>query len=482
VNLAYVVTLALLGLCLAGPARAAVDAEALGERLAQRLQGLAEGGHFSGELLVARRGHTVRTQSFGEVQAGALYRIASVTKGFTAGAILLLVDRGRLRLTDPVAKFFPGLPPGHLRVGRDEVTIDHLLSHSAGFTIKVPDRLVTPDEIEAALRAGSFFAAPGAQPRYSNGGYVVLGEIIRRVSGSSYEAFLRKDVWTPLGLNDTGIVANEAQRARMSAGQLGTWLGLRPVHAVYPDRRSDYLQWEGGADGAIFSTVVDLTRWLDVLGAGQFLSAAAHRRLFEPIIEDYARGFFVAWQGADAGNPRKLVWHNGGLPREGFQSFVGLYPEDGVTVVVLANVDDSAVQLTPVVQGVLQGTAGQDIPHDKSRRVLATVLSVHLAQIWAALTAATLLTRSARRPRPWPRQLLRAAGMFAICGPGLLLGSKLGVAVGLGLLAAFCAWFVFNHRSNERWIRGEAALAVCAAIAAVLLVGALAVARWSVDF
>jgi CubicO group peptidase (beta-lactamase class C family) len=472
--------LVVVALSVAAPARgwgASFEAEAVAARLSARLGALATAGVFSGEMLVARRGQPVHAQTFGQVPAGALYRIASVTKGFTAGAILLLVERGKLKLSDPVARFFPELPDGHLRKGGHEITIDHLLSHSGGLEMSLAHRNQDPSAIVTALRGARVVTVPGTQHRYSNEGYVVLGDIIRRTTGQSYEAFLRHDVLTPLGLNDTGIVADEQQRARLMPGQHGTVLGLRPARELFPEIDWDYFEWQGGAAGALFSSVTDLTRWLDALSAGQFLGPAGHRLLFQPVIEDYARGFAVATLDDGGGGPgHKVIWHNGGLSPHGFQAFVALLQEQSVSVAVVANVDHSALDLTAVMFDVLGGSGSEALHRDSGLRAQASVRALHLGPGLALLVGATLLLPVVRRRRPWPRQLMAASAVVAVGGMGLgFLAPRGSFLLGSALLLLLAGWFVASHRSGERWVRGEAALSVfVAATAGVLLGGVLA--------
>jgi CubicO group peptidase (beta-lactamase class C family) len=449
------------------------DADAVAGRLHARLAAAAAEGVFSGEMLVARRGQVVSSHVYGGVAAGALFRIASVTKGFTAAATLVLVDSGKLTLQDPVARFFPELPPGQLRHEGVDVTVDQLLSHRTGLVLSIPDRKLADGEIVAALRNASFAAAPGARFAYSNEGYQVLGEIIRRVSGApSYLAFLQQAVLTPLGLAETGIEPSAEQRARLAQPLLGTAFGLRPVRALFPEWDSNYTDWEGGADGALFSSVRDLTRWLDALGAGQLLSPEGHRRLFEPVLADYARGFAIETVAPG----KRLVWHNGALPRDGWQSFIALLPEEGVTVVVLANVDMGALSLTPVASRAIRAQPAGGVPHEGGLRTLSTARVTRAGALVALAFAGLLLLPYARRLRPWPRQLALATAAFFGGGIALAFAPRTIHIAGLALLLGLGLWSVARFRSGQRWVRGEAAMSVVVAgLAGLIVAGVVAV-------
>jgi CubicO group peptidase (beta-lactamase class C family) len=157
------------------------DGTLVARRLEERLRQLASERAFSGELLVTEAGRPAGGGVFSPlgVKPGALYRIGSITKGFTAAAIFRLAERGRLRLDDPVARYFPELDAERLRKDGVSVTIDHLLTHTSGLArLSLPalwGRGLAPEEITRALSRSRLQSRPGEVYSYSNEGFVVLG-------------------------------------------------------------------------------------------------------------------------------------------------------------------------------------------------------------------------------------------------------------------------------------------------------------------
>ena len=213
------------------------------------------GDKFMGSVLVAKDSAIVFEQSYGWANLEwkvpntptTKFRLGSVTKQFTAAAILLLEERGKLKLGDPVAKFIPEAPAAW-----EKVTLYHLLTHTSGvpsFT-NFPDyptlKLAPLDPAKALerLRDLPLEFVPGEKFRYSNSGYVLLGYIVERVSGQSYEAFLRENILKPLGMDDSGCDSNTAVIPQRASGYVGGPQGL--TNAPYID-----MHVPGGA-GALY--------------------------------------------------------------------------------------------------------------------------------------------------------------------------------------------------------------------------------------
>jgi CubicO group peptidase (beta-lactamase class C family) len=286
------------------------------------------------------------------------FRIGSVTKQFTATAILLLAQDGKLDLEDPLARHLPDAPHG------DEITIRQLLHHTSGlanhtdlpgFLERVP-RPATPAEVIATFRELPLAFPPGTRFAYCNSGYFLLGEVVARVSGQPFADFLRDRIFLPAGMTRT-------YPHRPGTGEERDSLG----HAVHPDtgeitRALDWhMSWAGGA-GDLVSTVDDLHRWHLALFGGHLLRPEFLRLAHRPHVpgddgaeadEGYGFGWTIRpFRGTT------LLSHGGGL--HGFQSFLAYVPEHRCTVVVLTNASPAErgldrVALTERILGIFLG-------------------------------------------------------------------------------------------------------------------------------
>lgn len=287
---------------------------------------------FSGTVLIARRGTVPLQRAYGlasyelgsPVSPAMRFGIGSVSKTFTAAAIELLAERGRLSLHDTLAKFLPGLAFG------DSVTLEQLLDHTAG----VPDYYVLPEYAARRTEPISLeqFARlvgtkpldfkPGSNERYSNSGYKLLAAVVERVSGMSYSAFLRTQIFAPLHLDDTGDLADGGLVTRLVPGYDPGFPPARVQPAAYTSR-----EWLEG-NGSVYSTAADLLRWIEAIQADALVHTS---RLPYP----YGWGKHVRFG-------RAVLEQNGRIPA-GYAAYIGTYPKEGVTVIVLANIQSAVV-------------------------------------------------------------------------------------------------------------------------------------------
>ena len=337
---------------------AAVDALAEGFQRRGTQPGLAYG--------IVEAGRLVHAGGFGEQRlggpvpgAGTVFRIASMTKSFTAAAVLALRDGGQLALDDPAEQFVPELR-GLARPTPDSprVSVRHLLTMTAGFPTDDPwgDRQqgLPLAEFSAFLAAGPSFAwAPGTRFEYSNLGYAILGRVITAVSGQAYPDFVRDRLLRPLGLAGSGFEAAEFDASHLARGYRqgpGGWEELTPdgCGAFAPM-------------GGVFSCVADLARWVGGF-AGAFppgepgaggahpLARATRREMQLPQVglvppavarlpgdpaaggpESYGFGLFVEEHPVHG----RIISHSGGYP--GFGSNMCWHPGTGIGAIVLAN-------------------------------------------------------------------------------------------------------------------------------------------------
>lgn len=278
-----------------------------------------------------RRGYGLADLETGApITAASNFRLASLTKQFTAAAILLLAEDGRLRLDDPVRKWLPTLPPA-----AEPVTLHHLLSHTSGL-IDYED--VMPEAIDGQLRDADVLAllephdrlyfAPGTQYRYSNSAYALLALIVGKASGSDFAGFLRERIFLPLGMTHTvafedGIstVAGRAYGHRLAEG---AWT------------RSDQSSTSAVlGDGGIYSSIDDLAKWDAALYGDRLLSDASRALAFAPQTatptgEEDVDAYGYGWRLHG-----DMLWHSG--ETIGFRNVILRFPRERLTVIVLSN-------------------------------------------------------------------------------------------------------------------------------------------------
>jgi CubicO group peptidase (beta-lactamase class C family) len=322
------------------------------ERMDEIVRYYVDNQMFMGSVLVARNGEVLLNEGYGSANLEwdvpntptTKFRLGSITKQFTAAAILLLEEQGKLTLDDLVKVHMPDAPAAW-----DAVTIYHVLTHTAGipsFT-SFPEYgklKLSPSPVAttvALFRDKPLDFAPGERMSYSNSGYVLLGYLVERISGQSYEVFLREHIFAPLVMQDSGYDTNATILPGRAAGYTPSPNGI--VNAAFIDMTIPH-----GA-GALYSTTEDLLRWTEGLFGGKLLSAESIAKMTTPFKNDYAFGVTVTET-----NGRTVVQHSGGI--EGFNTHLAYHPDEELTVVALANVNGGmpgqiAAQLAAVVRG-----------------------------------------------------------------------------------------------------------------------------------
>ena len=309
-------------------------------RMEQVVESYVSDKSFMGSVLVARGDRTLLSKGYGSANLewgvpntpSTRFRLGSITKQFTAASILLLEERGKLSVDDPVKKYMPDAPAAW-----DRIAIFHLLTHTSGipnFT-GFPDYKslepfpATAEKLVARFRDKPLDFQPGEKMSYSNSGYVLLGYLLEKISGRTYEQFVTENIFTPLGMKDSGYDSNSAIQPRRAAGYSPGAKG--PVNAGYIDMSIPF------SAGALYSTTEDLLRWEQGLFGGKLLSAASLGKMTTPYKNQYAFGLMVSQE-----HGRKQIAHGGGI--EGFNTFLAYYPDEKLTVVALANLNGGAPQ------------------------------------------------------------------------------------------------------------------------------------------
>jgi CubicO group peptidase (beta-lactamase class C family) len=295
---------------------------------------------FSGAVLVARDGQVVLEKGYGFANretrqpytVDLVSCIGSVTKQFTAAAILTLEMDGKLTTADAISKYLPGVPPD-----KAGITIHHLLTHTAGFSGDLggmDEDPIARDALVAKVLGAPLASKPGERFEYSNEGYSLAAAIVERVSGAGYETYLRDHVFLPAGLKDTGYLAPAWSLTRLPLGytQEGTPWGRVYRNGWLPDGPGWYLRGNGG----IHSSLDDLYRWHLALETTKVLSAEAAAKYqtgHVPVAggERYAYG----WGVQTTRRGTKVIAHNGGNGY--FFTDFRRYVDEKVVIIAMSN-------------------------------------------------------------------------------------------------------------------------------------------------
>ena len=293
-------------------------------------------------VLVAKDGKVIYKKGFGYgdiekkelISPDTKFRIGSVTKQFTAAAILKLQEEGKISVADKLSKFLPDFPRA------DEVTVHQLLTHISGihsytskpeFISKVTSP-ITEEELITFFKNDPYDFNPGEKWLYNNSAYFILGHIVGKVAGKPYAAYLKETFFDPLGMTNTGVHSSTLKLQNEAKG-------YTKENAQYKRAINWDMSWAGGA-GAIYSTVEDLYKWNEALFNGKVLQEKSLQAALTPVVlnngkkpdnASYGYGLAVGdYRGVD------VIEHGGGL--QGFISQLARYPKENITVALLTNI------------------------------------------------------------------------------------------------------------------------------------------------
>ena len=311
-----------------GSAPDAPPLDALGREIDAYLSGLTTSNQFQGAVLVARDNRVIIARGYGNADDGVpntvqtRFRLASLTKQFTAAAVLALQNDGKLSVDDTICTYLDPCPDAW-----KAITIRHLLNHTSGivdytdFASFEPTEMnpATPQELVARFRDFPPGFAPGTLYDYCNSNYVLLGLIIERVSGQGYADYLQQRFFIPLGMAATGYDTNRGTIIGGAQGYFtpGNKTGFLDTSTLY-------------AAGGLFSTVGDLYRWDQALSTEEALPRAQLDQMFTPALLGYGFGWKIETIGG-----RRRVSHAGNMT--GVANFLARYPDDHTVIIVLAN-------------------------------------------------------------------------------------------------------------------------------------------------
>ncbi|WP_225875119.1 serine hydrolase domain-containing protein [Flavobacterium bernardetii] len=294
------------------------------------MQAQVEVNNFSGTVLITKNGSVLLKKAYGLADyewdikntIDTKFQLASVTKQFTATAILQLVEEGKLSLNDKLSNFFPDYPKA------DRVTIHMLLSHSSGLGLGFKELAISTisnDSAYSEIKKIPYEFSPGTSTAYSNIGYYLLGKIIEKVSGEKYAVFLRKNIFEKVGMKNTGVSNNDSIISKKAKIYYKTDKGFA---------HNPYINWgfNIGHDG-VYSTVEDLALWDNALYGTTILSAEMKKLMFTSHSDqNWGYGFII--------NPfynhgHQLIAHDGGF--FGTMTSFNRFTDDKIFVTVLSN-------------------------------------------------------------------------------------------------------------------------------------------------
>ncbi len=292
---------------------------------------------FNGSALVAQNGNILLQKSYGYKNFAVgvpddnntIYQVCSITKQFTATVVLKLQEEGKLSVKDKLGKYFPGFKYA------GKITLENLLTHTSGIynytnDIGAEDSAIVCNPIYKKLVTDLVFKhkpafKPGTQFQYSNSNYYLLGLIIEKVSGKSYEQNVRDIIFKPLQMDHSLFDFKHSRDTNIATG-------YKTINDTSQVEASAW-RWDSTvsyAAGAIFSTTGDMYRWAKAIAGKKILSAGSWEAALTPHLQNYGFGWYI-----DSLYGRKAIMHGGGLP--GFSAYLCYYPVEDITIILLNN-------------------------------------------------------------------------------------------------------------------------------------------------
>lgn len=341
-----------------------LTAQTKAEQIETLLKKYHEYDQFNGSVLVAENGNVIYTKGYGLAnfehdipnRPDTKFRLASITKQFTAALVLQLVERGKLELHKPISAYLPDYDGP----AADKVTIHHLLTHTSGipsytsfpnFFSDLSRDSFTPKEFVKIFKDSTLQYTPGERFSYNNSGYYLLGRIIEEVSGKSYEQMLQENIFSPLGMTNSGFDHHKTVLKNRASGYERE--GAKLINAPYLDMSTPY------AAGSLYSTVEDLYLWDQALYGKKLLSEESKKLMFSPHISagdgHYGYGWGVGHSPLGTTKDSvQTISHSGGI--NGFNTLITRYPESKNFVVMLNNTGGTDLgAMTSSINSILQG-------------------------------------------------------------------------------------------------------------------------------
>lgn len=322
---------------------------------------------FRGSVLVSKGGAVLLRKGYGMADrengvaydADTVFDVGSITKQFTAAAILKLEMQGKLHVEDAIGKYLPSVPED-----KRAITLHHLLTHTSGLDSDFAGDYdaVSRDAYVKLILASKLRSQPGESYFYANSGYSLLGAIVEIVSGTPYEKYLRENLFLPGGMKDTGYKLPAWPSARVAVGYHD---GKRWGRLTEKPWAGDGPYWALRANGGIHSTLDDMLRWHIALTGEAILSTAEKDKMYRRHVREGAGAetfYGYGWSIGDSAWGSRLIEHNGGNGTF-FADFLR-YPDDDLVVIVSTN--DSEVKGGRISHALARLAHGDDVPVPKS--------------------------------------------------------------------------------------------------------------------
>jgi CubicO group peptidase (beta-lactamase class C family) len=337
-------------------------------------------GRFNGTALVAENGKVIYKGGFGLANMewnipntpDTKFRLGSITKQFTAMLTLQLVDQGKLKLDGKISDY---LPDYRKDIG-EKVTVHHLLTHTSG----IPSYTSQPGFFQNVSRnpykvadfvkqyaSGNLEFEPGTKYSYNNSGYFLLGAIVERVTGKTYEQALKEMIFEKVGMKNTGYDLHGPLLSKRASGYAKAAGGY--VNAAYLDMSIPY------AAGSMYSTVEDLYLWDQALYTDKLLTPASKELMYKPFLEEYAYGWVVTKTSFKVKDqPVSVITHGGGI--NGFATTIVRFPNEKNLIVILDNTGSQNLeQLSEKIAKILYGQ-----PYDLPKMSIAAVVEKTISE------------------------------------------------------------------------------------------------------
>jgi CubicO group peptidase (beta-lactamase class C family) len=356
------------------------------------------GGIPGVSLAVVKNGEVILAKGYGfanvehqvPVKPETIFQSGSVGKQFTATAIMMLVEDGKLSLEDKINKYFPDAPAAW-----QNITVRHLLTHTAGTTDYPNDfdfrKDYTEDELLKRAEAIPLAFQPGEKWSYSNLGFVVLGILIHKVSGQFYGDFLQERIFKPLGMTTARIISEQDIVPNRSSGYVLVSGELKNQGWVSPSLNTT-------ADGALYLTVYDMAKWDAALYGERLLKRSSIENMWTPVRLNNGKtaAYGFGW-GVTEVRKHRIIEHGGSW--QGFKSHIVRYPDDKLTVIVFANLAQSnPTRIAHNVAGLYDPELAPDLPKLIQDKEDITALAKRVwQQLFDSSLDSSLFTREA-----WP--------------------------------------------------------------------------------
>ncbi|MBU3161726.1 beta-lactamase family protein [Clostridium frigoris] len=324
---------------------AKVDNSDIQSKMSKYIKNYSAKNKFSGTVLIAKDNEVILDNGYGMAdknnkianKSKTVFEIASLTKQFTATAILMLQEKKLLSVQDTVDKYIPDYPEG------DKIKIYSLLTHTSG----IPDYnqpskkgkyTYTPLEIIELFKNKPLKFVTGTKYEYSGSNYILLGYIIEKVSGMKYEQYVEKNIFKPLKLNNTGFLSNKRTIKNKAIGYYLSKKQDKYKPAFNSESSTQY------SAGGIYSTVKDLYTWDNALLGKKLINKKSLNDMITPRLHSYGYGLIITKKG----NGDKMIWDNGSIL--GYSSYIGKNINKNYVIIILSN--KYPYNVIPIVSGL----------------------------------------------------------------------------------------------------------------------------------